>query len=99
MHDKSFHQALRTLYITVRYFPRPTLRTPVLLLELPLAFGAFLAVDLSSFFVVLFPKNLLDIMRCFCLNIRFYLNKKFDINMRLSTLLSKLLLLNIILLI
>jgi hypothetical protein len=44
------------------YLPRPTFRTPVLLLELPLALGAFLAEGLSSFLVVLFPKNLLDII-------------------------------------
>lgn len=47
------------------YFPRPTLRTPALLLEAVLTFGAFFAPVLSTFFTVLFPKNLLDICSVF----------------------------------
>jgi len=44
------------------YFPRPTLRTPALLLEAPLVFGAFFDPVLFVFFTVLFPKNLLGIL-------------------------------------
>ena len=54
----------KSAYIKL-YFPRPTLRTPALLLEAVLTFGAFFAPVLSTFFTVLFPKNLLDICSIF----------------------------------